>query len=228
MQEIPKGSVDMILCDLPYGVTNCKWDSVISFTELWREYNRVIKENGAIVLFAAQPFTTALIQSNIKQYRYNWYWVKNTVTAALLAKKQPMRCVEDICVFYKKQPTYNPQGLKRLETPVMRQRNEKTPLYRNGIKNVKPQEYTNYPKHILYFDKENGYHPTQKPVDLCEYLIRTYTNEGETVLDNCMGSGSSGVAAIRSGRKFIGMELNNEYFEKATRRINDTTAILTP
>ena len=222
MKDIPNGSIDLILCDLPYGVTNCKWDSVIPFEPLWAQYKRIIKDNGAIVLFSAQPFTTALIGGNRRYFRYNWYWVKNTSTAALLAKKQPMRCVEDICVFYKKQPTYNPQGLIKLDKPIKAGINKKSPLYRNGVKNVKPQEYTNYPKHILYFDKEvKTQHPTQKPVALLEYLIKTYTNERETVLDNCMGGGSTGVACVNTKRRFIGIEKDEKYYEIAKQRIEN-------
>jgi site-specific DNA-methyltransferase (adenine-specific) len=222
MKDIPNGSIDLILCDLPYGVTDCKWDSVIPFAPLWEQYGRIIKNNGAIVLFSAQPFTTALIGSNRRFYRYNWYWVKNTATGALNAKKQPTRCIEDICVFYKKQPTYNPQGLVRLEKPIKPSKAKASPIYQHGIKNVKPQEYTNYPKHLLYFDKETSrFHPTQKPVALLEYLIRTYTNEGETVLDNCMGSGSTGVACVNAKRRFIGIEQDEKYCEIAKQRIEN-------
>lgn len=184
----------MILCDLPYGVTDCKWDSIIDFDELWTEYNRVIKANGAIVLFSAQPFTTKLINSNFKDFKYCWYWKKNNKTGGQFAKFQPLRCIEDICVFYRKAPTYNPQGIIKLEKPKVQK------IRKSGIINFrgkKPslQIYTNYPTHILEFVNDslnaNRFHPTQKPVALLEYLIKTYTNEGETVLDNCMGSGST-------------------------------------
>ena len=180
----------MILCDLPYGVTDCKWDSIIDFNELWTEYNRVIKTNGAIVLFSAQPFTTKLINSNFKDFKYCWYWKKNNVTGALFSKVQPMRCIEDICIFYKQMPTYNPQGLIPLSKPIVRE--PKPSKIYQAKKNPSVQRYKNYPKHFLEFNRDkNIVHPTQKPVALLEYLIKTYTNEGETVLDNCMGSGST-------------------------------------
>lgn len=220
MMKIPDKSIDLILCDLPYGITDCKWDTVIPFPELWEQYRRVIKDNGAMVLFSAQPFTTALIQSNIKDFRYCWYWLKQQVTGFAYARYQPMRRVEDICVFYRKKPTYNPQGL----IAISDQRVKKTKDRKPGVYSVpKNYEYiprfTNWPKNVLEFGSERGLHPTQKPVALLEYLIRTYTNEGETVLDNCMGSGSTGVAAKRTGRHFIGIELSEHYFNIAKQRI---------
>lgn len=204
----------------PYGVTNCKWDCVIDFKLLWNEYDRVIKNNGAVVLFASQPFTTNLIYSNLKNFKYCWYWKKNNVTGALLSKIQPMRCIEDICVFYKKQCTYNPQGLIPLDVPKIN-KPDKSVIYR---KKNKPsiQKYENYPKHFLQFKKDKSIlHPTQKPVALLEYLIKTYTNENEVVLDNCMGSGSTGIACINTNRKFIGIELDNNYFNIAKNRIQN-------
>lgn len=218
MRDMPDGSVDMILCDLPYGTTVCKWDTVIPFEPLWEQYNRVTKKNGAIVLFSAQPFTTRLIHSNIKDFRYCWYWKKNNATGSLLAKIQPMRCIEDICVFYKKMPLYNPQGLKKLDKLILN-----PPVQNNVWKNKKNpslQTHTGYPKHLLEFKGvgNNRVHPTQKPVPLLEYLIETYTNEGEVVLDNCMGSGSTGVACVNTGRRFIGMEQDKKYFEIAKQR----------
>ncbi len=221
-------SVDFILCDLPYGTTNCEWDNIIPFEPLWEQYNRIIKSNGAIVLFSAQPFTTKLIHSNLKHFRYCWYWKKNNVTGFSYARYQPMRCIEDICVFYKKMPTYKPQGLKRVENPRIRKPKEKKDsVYKTStLLNEHVQKYTNYPKHLLDFKNEvasnkNRLHPTQKPVKLLEYLINTYTNEGETVLDNCMGSGSTGVACVNTGRKFIGIEKEDKYFEIAKQRINN-------
>ena len=224
MKEIPDGSIDMILCDLPYGTTNCKWDYVISFSDLWEQYKRIAKPNAAVVLFSAQPFTTKLIQSNLKQFRYCWYWKKSNVTGGIFCKYQPMRCIEDICVFYRKMPTYNPQGLKRLDKPI-RHEPIKGGQVLHKKKNPSIQTHTGYPKHILEFSGVNvgskeRFHPTQKPVDLLEYLIKTYTNPGETVLDNCMGSGSTGVAAMNTGRKFIGIEMDEKYFEIAKRRID--------
>lgn len=215
--------VDMILCDLPYGTTDCKWDSVIPFREMWIRYEKLIKDNGAIVLTAAQPFTTKLIASNIKDFKYCWYWVKNTTTGFCFAKYQPMRKVEEVCVFYKKAPTYNPQGVIEIKSPRARSRKAVRgtgdSIYRTTLDKTYIPKYTNYPNNVLEVKGERGYHPTQKPVPLLKYLIRTYTNEGMTVLDNCMGSGSTGVACVQTERKFIGIELKKDYFEIAKRRI---------
>ena len=312
MKKIPDKSIDMILCDLPYGTTDCKWDTIIPFDKLWEQYRRIIKLNGAIVLFSAQPFTTKLIQSNFENYKYNWYWKKNNATGGQFAKVQPMRCIEDICVFrydlskdnkgyfmkcreylneernkcgktmkelqqltcsfmishyftnggqfriptkeayqklqttgYFSMPydellkmyeqekneitkgetfTYNPQGLVKLDKPKIN-KFIKSNIF-NFRSNRSIQEYTNYPKHILEFKNEesgnrNRLHPTQKPVTLLEYLIKTYTNENETVLDNCMGSGSTGVACINTNRQFIGFELDDGYFDIATKRLQE-------
>lgn len=208
----------------PYGTTDCEWDNIIPFSPLWEEYNRVLKPNGAAVLFAAQPFTTKLINSNFKNFRYLWYWKKNNVTGFTYARYQPMRCIEDIVVFYSKKPTYNPQGLIELKKPRELKR-KKSDIYTiRGKKNGATQKFTNWPRHLLEFNNEaasnkNRFHPTQKPVALLEYLIKTYTNEGETVLDNCMGSGSTGVACVNTNRNFIGMELNAEYFNISLKRI---------
>lgn len=222
MMSIPDSSVDMILSDLPYGMTDCKWDGVIPTGPLWEQYNRIVKPNGAVLLFAVQPFTTTLINSNPKNYRYNWYWHKNNKTGAPFAKVQPMRCIEEILVFYRKAPTYNPQGLKRLKNPKIN-KTKVNGVYRQA-KNESVQLYTNYPSHLLEFNgvstlSPERIHPTQKPVALLEYLIRTYTNPGETVLDSCAGSGSTAVACIRTGRNFIGFETDAEYFRKAAERI---------
>lgn len=224
MADIAEDSVDMVLCDLPYGTTVCKWDTIIPFAPLWEEYNRIVKRNGAIVLFSAQPFTTKLIHSNLKNYKYNWYWKKNNVTGGIFCKYQPMRCIEDICVFYRKMPTYNPQGIRAMDKIKVNAPHKSSIL--GEKKNPSVQTHTGYPKHILEFDNDaiihkKRFHPTQKPVALLEYLVRTYTNEGDTVLDNCMGSGSTGVACVNTGRKFIGMELENEYYQIAKQRIND-------
>lgn len=225
MKDIPAESVDLILCDPPYGTTDCSWDSVLPFDQLWAEYNRLLKHDGAAVLFAAQPFTTQLIQSNRKNFRYCWYWLKNQPTGFTFARYQPMRKIEDICVFYRKHGTYNPQGLQvvRNAKPV-----RKRPPQRDGVYKMDTlmHEYTpqfkNYPKNVLQFDTERGLHPTQKPVPLLEYLVKTYTNEGDTVLDNCMGSGSTGVAVKQvGGRHFIGIEQNKIYFDIAQQRIEE-------
>ena len=220
MKDIPDKSVDMILCDLPYGTTQCKWDTIIPFELLWSQYNRIIKDNGAIVLFGSQPFTSELIHSNIKNYKYNWTWVKSKSSNFLNAKKQPLRTVEDICVFYKKQCTYNPQMII-LDKPKVIKRTQKTIQTTGYFNSINHSVYTEaYPKNVLYYNNEMYLHPTQKPVPLCEYLIKTYTNEGETVLDNCMGSGTTGVACKNLNRRFIGIEIDDTYFEIAKERIN--------
>lgn len=226
MHEIPDGAVDMILCDLPYGTTDCSWDSVLPFGELWEHYDRLLKPNGAAVLFAAQPFTTQLIMSNRKAFRYCWYWLKNQPTGYAYARYQPMRRVEDICVFYKSPPTYNPQGLKPATNAKPRRKKAiprgETIYHTDTLDKEYTPRFTNWPKNVLEYNTERGYHPTQKPVPLLEYLIRTYTNEGDTVLDNCMGSGSSGVAVKRvGGRHFIGIEQNAVYFDIAQKRIRE-------
>ena len=219
MKEIPDGSVDMILCDLPYGITACKWDSIIPFEPLWEQYERVIKDNGAIVLTASQPFTTKLINSNIDMFRYCWYWNKVKPSNHLNAKIQPLRLFEDVAVFYKKPPTYNPQMVKR-DKPVSGTDKGTQETYGKTKGGYKKTYTHKYPDGHLVFAKENGgIHPTQKPVALLEYLIKTYTQEGEVVLDSCMGSGSTGVACVNTGRSFIGMELDENYFNIAKKRI---------
>ena len=223
LQELPDNSVDMVLCDLPYGTTHCAWDSVIPFDRLWKQYDRVVKPDGAVVLFAAQPFTTDLINSNRKYFRYLWYWKKHNVTGGPFAKVQPMRCIEDIAVFYRRKPTYNPQGLARLGKPRPQKKRQEG-VYGEFRGNPLGQEWTNYPNHLLEIAGEHTVvrlHPTQKPVKLLEYLVKTYTDPGETVLDNCMGSGSTGVARVNTGRRFIGMEMDAGYFEIARNRIEE-------
>lgn len=224
MPTIAGGSVDLILCDLPYGTTACKWDSVIPFAPLWACYKRLIKKGGAIVLTAAQPFTTALIASNMEQFKYCWVWDKKQTTGFLNAKKQPLRRTEDVCVFSDGQSTYNPtmdsRGITRQKGGLTNR--PQTDSYGKYHPTVNfSDEY--YPTNLLVIPHpriEAG-HPTQKPVALMEYLIRTYANEGETVLDNTMGSGTTGVACIRTGRKFIGIEKEEEYFCTARTRIAD-------
>lgn len=220
MREIPAKSVDMVLCDLPYGVTQNEWDNVIPFNKLWECYNRIVKDNGAIVLFAQMPFTAHLVSSNIKNFKYMWTWYKHYSRGFLNAKKQPLRTTENICVFYKKQCTYNPQmrkGKMRTKGNSAKQRG----CYGNYAP-TRTFNDTYYPTDILDFigvANKDLYHPTQKPVELLEYLIKTYTDEGETVLDNCMGSGSTGVACVNTNRQFIGIELDKEYFRIAQDRI---------
>ena len=227
MKHIPDKSIDMILCDLPYGTTACKWDIVIPFEPLWEQYERIIKDNGAIVLFGQEPFSSNLRSSNFKLYRYDWIWEKDNHTNFLNIKKQPAKRHELISVFYKKQPTYNPQMWEGKENHSVGNQigkmvdreylGDKFALKETQKSNLK------YPISILRFKGEGrgkAVHPTQKPVALLEYLIKTYTNENETVLDNCMGSGSTGVACINTNRKFIGIELDENYFEIAQNRIN--------
>jgi site-specific DNA-methyltransferase (adenine-specific) len=216
MKDIPDKSIDMILCDLPYGTTWSKWDSIIDFKKLWEEYNRICK--GAIVLFSSQPFTTKLINSNIKNFKYTWYWIKNIKGNYLNAKRQPLRQLEEINVFDKH--NYYPQGIKKVNKISKRGSSAKTTM--QNYSNEWVQENEGYPSNILYFDLDKEkFHPTQKPIDLLQYLIKTYTNEGETVLDNCMGSGSTGVACLNTNRKFIGMEKEDKYFNIATERVEN-------
>ncbi|MGG0890285.1 DNA-methyltransferase [Cytobacillus horneckiae] len=224
MELIPDGTVDLILCDLPYGTTNCKWDSIIPFDKLWEQYKRVIKENGAIVLTASQPFTTKLIDSNIKWFRYEWIWKKgNHVTGFPNANRMPLKNHENVCVFYKKLPTYNPQGLLKIEPrKVKRNPSMKVLGERNyTLKKTHYVKYKNFPKSVVEFPRDSKtFHPTQKPVALFEYIIKTYTNEGETVLDNCMGGFTTAIAADNTNRKWIGFELEEEYCELGLERIN--------
>jgi DNA modification methylase len=219
MKEIPDGSVDMILTDPPYGTTSCKWDSIIPIEPMWVQLKRIIKPNGAIVLFGSQPFTSILTCSNLKMFKYDWYWNKRKPVNFLNAKKQPLRKVESISVFYAKQCTYNPQGL--IYNPKLNKRGNSTETNRShGLSNF--SEYSNYPVNTLDFISDNGLHPTQKPVALMEYLIKTYTNENETVLDFTMGSCTTGVACVNTNRSFIGIELDETYFKIAKERINNS------
>lgn len=218
MAHIPDGSVDLVLCDLPYGTTRNKWDSVLPLPDLWRHYLRVAKPNAAVVLTAAQPFTSALIMSQPDLFKYQWVWVKSKITGVLNAKKMPVRKHEDIAVFYSRQPTYNAQGLVRKGT-ITRQGGA-SDNYGDRSSSDYLQEWTNWPRDVLEIASEGGtVHPTQKPVALMEYLIRTYTDEGGTVLDNCMGSGTTGVACAQTGRRFIGIERDPGYFAIAQKRI---------
>lgn len=225
MKDIPDKSVDMILCDLPYGTTACKWDTIIPFDELWKQYERIIKVNGAVVLTASQPFTSALVMSNPKLFRYEWIWEKDQGRNFQLAKKQPLKITESVLIFYKKFPTYNPQGLIKLDKPIVKSNRKKggslSHLSSENKRETYIQEYKNYPKNLFKFNSERGLHPTQKPVSLFEYLIKTYTNEGEKVLDNCLGSGTTAIAAMNTGRFFIGMEKEKEYVDIANKRISN-------
>ena len=311
LQEIPPGSVDLVLCDLPYGTTECKWDTVLPMETLWKEYRRLLRPNGVAALFAAQPFTTELINSNRPAFRYCWYWLKNMVTGFAFARYQPMRKIEEVAIFVCNVPgkdntgrhkalraymleelkksghtrasinkilgntmashyftngsqftippreqweklqagtgcfartwddvraeykaelgrhgggpqIYNPQGLQIISNPKPKRRNitKDDVIYNKAflIKEHTPK-YKGWPVNVLQFNTERGLHPTQKPVPLLEYLIKTYTHEGGIVLDNCMGSGSTGVACVRTGRRFIGMEKDPHYFQIASERI---------
>lgn len=236
MKSLEDKSVDLILCDLPYGTTRNKWDSVIDLELLWEQYNRVIKERGAILLFAQTPFDKVLGVSNLKNLRYEIIWQKTAPTGFLNAKKMPMKAHENILVFYKKLPTYNPQMTQGHPRKVSSKESRAKSVERQKLKvDNKDSNYNfygesaegydsteRYPLSIQVFAKDQqkeNYHPTQKPVALLEWLLKTYTNEGDLVLDNCMGSGSTGVACVNLNRNFIGMELTEQYFEIAKERI---------
>lgn len=218
--------VDMILCDPPYGTTQCKWDIVIPLDDMWHRLNKLIKQNGAILLFGSEPFASYLRTSNVKSYKYDWYWRKEKGKGHLNAKKMPLKSVETISVFYNKPPLYNPQFVDG--TPYAKLNCSKTKLNKGvyGKANESHDSISDgkrYPKTDLYFTSvQRTVHPTQKPVDLLEYLIKTYTNEAEIILDFTMGSGSTGVACMNTGRKFIGIELDDTYFEIAEKRITET------
>ena len=226
MKSIADNSVDMVLCDLPYGTTKCPWDVIIPFEDLWKEYNRVCKPNAAIVLFGQEPFSSMLRMSNLKDYKYDLYWEKEAPTNVLQLKKRFGKNIETISVFYKKQCTYNPQKYKH-EGKLVKNTVKGRFCKLSSDNQIKPTEYiddgTRYPKQVLRFnrvDKHHIVHPTQKPVELLEYLIKSFTNEGDTVLDNCMGSGSTGVACKNLNRNFIGIEKELTYFEIAKERID--------
>ena len=230
MSDIPDGSVDMVLCDLPYGTAACKWDSIIPFEPLWEHYWRVAKPNAAVVLTAAQPFTTALIASQMDRFKYCWVWDKVSVTGFANAKKQPLRHLEDVVVFYQSPPPYNPQGLEcigktRKNSASIGGATVKGEHLSNGKGSmrtaglIRTQEFTNYPKQRLEISRERGLHPTQKPVALFEYLIRTYTDEGMLVLDNCAGSGTTAIAAERTGRRWLCIEREPSYYYPAVGRV---------
>ena len=243
MKDIPDGSVDMVLTDPPYGITGCKWDSIIPLEPMWEQLKRVIKPNGAIVLFGSEPFSSALRMSNIKKYKYDWTWKKSKPNGFQHSKNKPMKAIENICVFSNapvghrsllgdKRMFYNPQGvipsgIKKLKDHSHRGKT----MGGDGVSSSRPNQvgmdymsYTNFPNDFLEYQNITGkqaIHPTQKPVALMEYLIKTYTNEGETVLDFTMGSGTTGVACKNLNRDFIGIELDSEYFKIAEKRINE-------
>ena len=227
MKQIPDGTIDAVICDLPYGTTRNQWDSVIPLDLLWAEYRRITKPNAAIVLFSQQPFTSALVMSNPQMFRYEWIWEKENGTGFLNAKKMPLKIHENIAVFYRDLPTYNPIMRTGFEPYKCRTGDQGT----NYGKYEKVETISNgerYPIDILQYNRDaDAFHPTQKPVDLFRYLVLTYTNEGDTVLDNCMGSGTTAIACIKERRHFIGFELSKEYFDKAQRRIKAEQAQLT-
>jgi site-specific DNA-methyltransferase (adenine-specific) len=226
MPQIKSGTVDLILTDLPYGTTACKWDMIIPFDKLWEQYNRLIKPNGAIVLCCSQPFTSALVMSNPKMFKYCWYWEKERLTNIAQVKKRAGKTVEEVAVFYKKQPTYNPQMVLYNGKP-------RTNKVKNGVMGkltdtsqkkviVYKDNGLRYPTQVLKMQRDtltSNLHETQKPIALFEYLIKTYTNEGETVLDNCIGSGTTAIACKQTNRNFIGIEKDEKYFKIAEQRL---------
>jgi site-specific DNA-methyltransferase (adenine-specific) len=236
MKDIPNGSIDMILCDLPYGTTACKWDVIIPFDKLWEQYERIIKPNGAIVLTASQPFTSALIMSNPKCFKYEWIWNKQRTSNPMLAKIQPMKTHENILVFSNGKTNYYPQFTDKKNDETIKRDKRK-----NGYNNSKSEhfelKYTirnsneyKYPESVLNIKRDNGNnqflnttvkHPTQKPVALFEYLIKTYTNEGDLVLDNCAGSGTTAIACLNTNRQFIVMEKEQKYYDIILKRVED-------
>ena len=222
MKQIPDGSIDCIIADLPYGTTACKWDSIIPFEPLWEQYNRIIKDSGAIVLFGSEPFSSQLRMSNLKMYRYDWIWEKTKATLFTQCKKRPLNANENILVFYKKQPTYNPQMSVGVPYKARKKIKQSDEWAFGTVRN--DNNGTRYPRTVIRFksgDRDGKCHPTQKPVALLEYLVKTYTNEGDVVLDNCMGSGSTGVACVNTNRHFIGIELDEGYFNIAKKRIEE-------
>jgi len=225
MKDIDDGSIDLILTDPPYGTTACKWDSIIPLEPMWEHLKRIIKPNGAIVMTASQPFTTALISSNMEMFKYCWVWVKDAPVGFLNARRMPLKDHEDVCVFYKKQPTYSPQGITVTNIKSSRKNGKTKEGGTYGA--VSDKEYFakegNFPRTVQTFKRvtHKQIHPTQKPVELMEYLIKTYTNEGETVLDFAAGSGTTGIAAINTNRNFILIEKDENYYEIAKKRIED-------
>ena len=235
MKEIGDKSIDMILCDLPYGTTDCKWDSIIPFDKLWDAYNRIIKDNGAIALFGSEPFSSKLRMSNIDWYKYDWIWSKTNTTGFQHAKNMPLKDYEIISIFSKasighvsllgnKRMEYNPQGVIRINKLNHSSQNQCGNITgkRPSHKETFITEYKNYPKMTLRFSKDKvNLHPTQKPIALLEYLIKTYSNGGDLILDNCMGSGSTGVACVNTNRNFIGIELDEKFYDISCKRIKN-------
>lgn len=229
MREIPNGSVDMVLCDLPYGTTRNAWDNVIPLEPLWEQWHRVCKPNAAVILFAQMPFTATVVLSNQKEFRYEWIWRKSQGTGHLNANRMPLKIHENVLVFYRELPTYNPQKTAGNSYYRSKHNHGSTNYGKQVDSETINTDGTRYPVDVIHFpacntSADKPIHPTQKPVPLLEYMIMTYTNPGDTVLDNCIGSGSTGVACINTGRDFIGIELDPGYFETACRRIEDAQA----
>ena len=232
MKDIPNSSIDMILCDLPYGTTSCKWDSIIPFESLWKQYERIIKDSGAIALFGTEPFSSYLRTSNIKLYKYDWKWIKSKVGNFLNCKNSPMKKYEDIIIFSKgniangskNMMKYYPQGLIEINKKCNntgKSRKCTTIEDRPSRQGDYNQKFTGYPNNILEFNSESGLHPTQKPIELLEYLIKTYTNEDATILDNCIGSGTTAIACLNTNRNYIGIEKDKQYYNVAIERIKN-------
>jgi site-specific DNA-methyltransferase (adenine-specific) len=225
MDKVEDKSVDMILCDLPYGTTKCKWDIILPFDKLWKQYNRVIKDNGAIVLFAKQPFASDLVNSNREMFRYELIWEKTRAGNSMQVKKQPSAIHENIEVFYKKQPTYNDLKFKVDEKYIDKRKSIRDSFYKSehysGVMKRKADDGWRHPQSILPFNSvwHKDMHPTEKPVELLEWLIKSYTNENDIILDNCIGSGTTAEACINTNRNYIGFEKNKEYYEMCIERI---------
>ncbi len=226
LPTIESGTIDMVCADIPYGTTQCKWDSVLDLQRMWKELYRVAKPNAAIVLFSAQPFSSVLVGSNLKDWKTEWIWEKGAATGFLNAKKQPLRAHENIQVFYRKPPTYNPQMTHGHSRKMSSRGEPKTDIYGSAKKQVTYDSTSRYPRDVQKFssDKQTngGLHPTQKPVALVKYLIETYSNAGDTVLDFTMGSGTAAVSCKESNRSFIGIERELQYYEIAQRRVNES------
>ena len=225
LEKIPDHSIDMVLCDMPYGTTECKWDKKLDLTVVWQHINRITKNNAAICLFSAQPFTSILINSNLKNYRTEWIWEKPAATGFLNAKIQPLRAHENIIVFYRKKPTYNPQITHGHPRKTASRKNINSECYGKALKVQQYDSTSRYPRDVIKFSSEkqssNYLHPTQKPVALCEFFIKTYSNENDVILDFTMGSGTTGIACLNTHRKFIGIEKDDKYFELAKKRIEE-------
>lgn len=223
MRQIESKSVDMVCCDMPYGTTQCQWDSVIDLAALWKEYRRICKPNAAIVLFAQTPFDKVLGMSNIEWLRYEWIWEKPAATGFLNANKMPLKAHENILVFYDKLPTYNPQKTQGHTRKTAGRKTVGSEVYGKAIKKVQYDSTERYPRSVQRYSKDSKLsclHPTKKPIALIEMLIKTYSNEGDVILDNCMGSGTTGVACKNLGREFIGIEIDEGYFDAATRLLS--------